>query len=96
MEGPYATIQEFAGHLTVSRSTVKRWLKQGLPHVRVGSIVRIPVAEARAWLAAQTLAGKMKRKRLPRALRVPIYDVSGPPTDERRARLPGEERGGPA
>lgn len=40
----------FAAHLAVSPSTVRRLLKEGLPHKRVGTSIRIPTAAALAWL----------------------------------------------
>jgi hypothetical protein len=40
----------FAARRSVSASTVKRWIRQGLPHARLGRIVRVKVADAERWL----------------------------------------------
>jgi excisionase family DNA binding protein len=62
----YATVDGFAERLAVCRSTVKSLLKKGLPHVRIGRAVRIPIERADAWLAA---GGGQERKAPKRAKR---------------------------
>lgn len=45
------TIKEFAVDNGVSVSTVRRWIRdRGLPSVKVGHLVRIPMVEAERWL----------------------------------------------
>jgi len=52
----YMTIIEFAGDNQVSRMTVFRWMKQGLPNMKPdsrtgrGQAVLIPVSEGREWV----------------------------------------------
>lgn len=41
--------------LSISRSTVNRLVKKGLPHVWVGSVRRFPVSEVIAWLKKREL-----------------------------------------
>ena len=41
----------------VGRTTVFRWLRLGLPCIRVGRIVRIPASDLNNWLHAQSRIG---------------------------------------
>jgi excisionase family DNA binding protein len=41
---------DFARHLDVSRSTLRRWTNAGMPSVKVGRVRRYYVAEAEQWL----------------------------------------------
>lgn len=54
METTYATIEAFAERLSVHPNTIKSWLKRGLPSVKVGSVRRILVERADAWLAGES------------------------------------------
>jgi hypothetical protein len=46
----WTTIAGFAEHMQISPATVRRRIAQGLPVVRDGGIVRIPIDEAEQWL----------------------------------------------
>lgn len=46
----WTTIAGFAEHLQVSAATVRRRIADGMPVIRDGGIVRIPIAEAEDWL----------------------------------------------
>ena len=65
----YATIDSFAEMLIVSRTTVKRWLKLGLPSVCVGRSRRIQIAQAHAWLLAGGAEERPKKAKIPRVRR---------------------------
>ena len=45
----YATIAEYADRRNVSTSTVRKWLRRGMPHARVERCIRIRVADADRW-----------------------------------------------
>ena len=45
----YATIAEYAEHRNVSQSTVRKWLRRGMPHARVERCIRIRLADADRW-----------------------------------------------
>ncbi|MDX6480320.1 MAG: Helix-turn-helix domain [Gaiellaceae bacterium] len=45
----FMSISEYAKHAQVSEKTVSGWLKQGLPHRRIGKVVRVKVADADNW-----------------------------------------------
>lgn len=47
------TVQELAAYMKVSSRTVRRWLVDGLPFVRVGQIVRIDLDKAVGWIEGQ-------------------------------------------
>lgn len=48
--------QDLAAELHVSVATVARWLRQGAPHLLVGSTPRYRLAEIEAWLASRPKA----------------------------------------
>lgn len=50
MEVVYCSIDGFAVRLGVHRNTVKKWLKLGLPALKVGRVWRIQIALADEWL----------------------------------------------
>lgn len=55
---PYESIAGFAARLDVSEKTVRRMIVEGMPHKRPRPrTVRIPVADAEAWIAGQTERG---------------------------------------
>ncbi len=47
------TVKELAVYMKVSTRTVRRWLVDGLPFVRVGQIVRIDLDKAVGWIENQ-------------------------------------------
>lgn len=46
------TMRDFAADIRVPLSTIKRWVGEGLPVVRIGALVRIDPSEATAWVKA--------------------------------------------
>lgn len=54
----YWTPAEFAARRRVHVSTVRAWLRLGLPHVGSGRSIRIKVAEADGWSADEALRRK--------------------------------------
>jgi hypothetical protein len=51
VEPTHMTIATFARREAVSVATVRRWRDRGMPIRKTGNVIRIPVAEAEAWLA---------------------------------------------
>lgn len=52
MDSPFLTLEQAAARAQVSKKTVTRWLKLGLPHVRLNSrLKRIRTDVFDAWLA---------------------------------------------
>lgn len=77
----YLSIADFARRLGVAKNTVVNWTKQGLPTVRIGRVVRVPVTEATAWLLDQ---GKPQPSRSPERIATPA--------SEQTARVRRQER----
>jgi excisionase family DNA binding protein len=50
------TTQELAGWLRITRFSVYHYVKQGLPHYRIGPKHRFKRAEVEAWMKAQAEA----------------------------------------
>ena len=48
------TVKEAAEAFGVHPQTLRAWLADGAPHVRIGKIVRVDVAELRAWASKST------------------------------------------
>lgn len=49
----YAKLRDFARERHYGVSTVRRWIKEGMPHIGNGRSLRIKVPEAEAWLQAR-------------------------------------------
>ena len=47
---PFLSIADFARHLRVGLTTVRRWVRDGLPSTRYERVVRIKTTEALRWL----------------------------------------------
>jgi excisionase family DNA binding protein len=45
----YLSTGELMDTLSISRSTVNRMVKQGMPHLWVGAVRRFPLAEVVEW-----------------------------------------------
>jgi len=56
------TVEAFAEGADKSKRTVDAWIAQGMPTVRVGRTVYIPIAEARAWLLKPSTRNASPRK----------------------------------
>ncbi len=44
------TIKEVMALYKVSRTTVQKWMKQGLPYSKVGRLVRFDAGEVAKWV----------------------------------------------
>lgn len=51
LEYTHVTAADFAQRMKVSTETVRRWVQQGMPVIRVGRMMRIKLADADAWLS---------------------------------------------
>ena len=51
----YYTIEEVAEHFNVSHWTVRRWIKGGLPVIRIKRVIRIPADKLQAWEKAKAV-----------------------------------------
>jgi excisionase family DNA binding protein len=52
----YLSTGELMETLSISRSTVNRMVKRGLPHIRVGAVRRFPMVQVVEWLKEKTSA----------------------------------------
>jgi len=43
-------IEQLAELLQVSDRTIRRWLSEGLPHYRVGNVLRFDLAAVKEWM----------------------------------------------
>ena len=46
----YLSTADLMGTLSISRSTINRMVKRGMPHVWVGAVRRFPLSEIVEWL----------------------------------------------
>lgn len=46
----YLSLPELAIYTSVARNTLKKWLKNGMPHYRVGRCIRVRVDEFNEWM----------------------------------------------
>ena len=53
MAKEYLTVDEVCKWLKVSRNTIERWRKKGMPFIKTGRLVRFDRAEIEEWLEEQ-------------------------------------------
>jgi len=46
----YLDLNQLAAYASVARNTLKKWLKSGMPHYRVGRCIRVRVDEFNEWM----------------------------------------------
>ena len=50
MDKEYITLLELAQSLKISRSTIDRWRKEGMPYYKIGNGVRFIETEVNKWI----------------------------------------------
>lgn len=50
MNREYITLNELAKSLKISRATIDRWRKEGMPYYKIGNGVRFIEAEVNEWI----------------------------------------------
>lgn len=50
MKQEYLTLKELADKLKISRSTIDRWRKEGMPFVKIGRGVRFDEVAVMTWI----------------------------------------------
>lgn len=50
MEKEYITLIELAQSLKISRATIDRWRKEGMPYYKIGNGVRFIESEVSEWI----------------------------------------------
>lgn len=48
------TVKDLAEHYQVTRQTIHNWLQHGLPHVKVGRVLRFDIEEVDRWVQEQS------------------------------------------
>ena len=46
----FITQYDFADMMSVHVNTVRKWVSQGMPHIKVANVIRIDVKEALKWI----------------------------------------------
>jgi excisionase family DNA binding protein len=46
----YANIEDIANIYKVSTRTVRNWIKRGMPHLRIGNVIRFDIPEVEHWI----------------------------------------------
>ena len=52
MQKEYITLNELANSLRISRATIDRWRKEGMPYYKIGNGVRFIETEVLQWIVA--------------------------------------------
>jgi hypothetical protein len=62
--GDYVRLTEFANMVGKTRRTLSRWINQpdGLPYLRLGREIHVPLAHARDWLASRIRRPNPRRR----------------------------------
>jgi len=50
----YLTAEELMKYLKVSRVSITRYMKQGMPSVKLGGLRRFKISEVESWLKTKT------------------------------------------
>ena len=56
-------LSDLKDRLHVSEVTVRRWVRRGLPHSKVGGMLLFDPAEVDAWIRAQRPAPQRRKRR---------------------------------
>ena len=59
---PWVSLEQVADHLTVSKDTIRNWIKEGLlPAYRVGKMYKFKLSEVDQWVCEGRLDLEVKR-----------------------------------
>lgn len=59
---PWVSLEQVADHLTVSKDTIRNWIKKGLlPAYRVGKMYKFKLSEVDQWVREGRLDLEVKR-----------------------------------
>ena len=59
---PWVSLEQVADHLTVSKDTIRHWIKKGLlPAYRVGKMYKFKLSEVDQWVREGRLDLEVKR-----------------------------------
>jgi putative transcriptional regulator len=59
---PWVSLEQVADHLTVSKDTIRNWIKEGLlPAYRVGKMYKFKLSEVDQWVREGRLDLEVKR-----------------------------------
>jgi excisionase family DNA binding protein len=61
MSKEYITLAELSKMLKISRATIDRWRKEGMPSYKIGNGVRFIEADVHAWIAKHKSEQKSKQ-----------------------------------
>lgn len=60
----YMTIHQLANYASLSQSTLRKWLRSGMPYYRLGRSIRVKRSEFDEWMRESFHAGGTVRQRL--------------------------------
>ena len=46
----YMTILQVANYYNVSTKTIRNWIVKGMPHIRVGNVMRFNIDDVESWV----------------------------------------------
>lgn len=71
----YMTLAELAVYSSMSKSTLRNWLRIGMPYFKLGRSIRIKRNDFDTWLEQFRAAGSTKDSRRKDALREAVEEV---------------------
>jgi excisionase family DNA binding protein len=71
----YLTLEEVALYSSMSRSTLRKWLRIGMPHFKLGRSIRIKRKDFDGWLEQFRAAGTDRNSRRKQALKEAVQEV---------------------
>ncbi|CAM1670039.1 helix-turn-helix domain-containing protein [Streptococcus mitis] len=53
LDSPFLNKQQACNYLSISNNTLDSWIKQGLPYIKIGKLIRFNKEAINSWLYSQ-------------------------------------------
>ena len=50
----YMTLKEIADYYKVHENTIRNWIEDGMPHIKIGRVIRFDIKDVEVWIAGKT------------------------------------------
>lgn len=46
----YMTLKEIADYYKVHENTIRNWIEDGMPHIKIGRVIRFDIKDVEVWV----------------------------------------------
>ncbi len=46
----YMTLKEIADYYKVHENTIRNWIEDGMPHIKIGRVIRFDIKDVEVWI----------------------------------------------